>query len=175
LSLPRPLPDLTSVLDLEGGSVNVDRIFPLSVNLKARTPGRVGFVVSGGFSYLPELAVVARQPLALGVTGIAGLLRAELEIPTVELRAEAAPEAENQGRIGINLGAGLQVSLGERLALAADVRFFRYQKQTFRWRRTAEPASALEEILLEEVEARLPAVDLEPTFYQATAAMVVRF
>ncbi|HSF19203.1 MAG TPA: hypothetical protein VLK65_26990, partial [Vicinamibacteria bacterium] len=61
VALPAPLPDATAVLDLGTGTVDVERLYPLSLNVKARTGGRARFVASGGVSYLPELRLNAIQ------------------------------------------------------------------------------------------------------------------
>jgi hypothetical protein len=85
VDLPAPLPPLGAELDLGKGTVEVERLLPVSVNLKARTTGRTRFAVSGGLSYLPRLRFLARQTVGLGVTGIQGL--DQLAVTTVELQA----------------------------------------------------------------------------------------
>ena len=56
----------TAVLDVGMGTINVERLYPLSVNLKARTGGSARFVASGGLSYLPKVRFAAFQPVSLG-------------------------------------------------------------------------------------------------------------
>jgi opacity protein-like surface antigen len=171
VDLPAPLPPLGAELDLGRGAAEVERLYPLSVNLKARTPGRARLVVSGGLSYLPRLRLTARQSIGLGVTGIAE----QLEIATVAVQAEALPDEEDEGRLGFNVGAGAEVQVASKLALTAEVRFFRFQKQTFVWRRTTDPVSPLEDLVLQELEKELSPIELEPTFFQVTGGIVVRF
>ena len=143
------------------------------MNLKVRTTGRTRFGASGGLSYLPRLRFLARQSVGLGVTGIQGL--GQLALATVELQAEALPDEEGEGRLGFNAGVGVEVDLGDNVAFAGDVRFFRFQTQTFVWNRVSAPTSQLEEFLLEEIEKQLSPIELEPTYFQATAGIVVRF
>jgi opacity protein-like surface antigen len=173
VDLPPPLPPLGAELDLGRGAVEVERLFPVSVNLKARTTGRTRFVAAGGLSYLPRLRFLAQQTVGLGVSGIPGL--GQLAVTTVELQAEALPDEEDEGRLGFNVGAGVEIDLGDNVALAGEVRFFRFQSQTFVWNRVSAPTSQLEEFLLEELERQLSPIELEPTFFQATGGIVVRF
>ena len=171
--LPPPLPDATTSLAIGGGPANLERIYPLSLNLRLRTPGPVGFVVSGGLSYLPSLRLDTTQTVGLGVTGIVG---GRLDVARLRLRAEVAPQDEDDGRMGVNLGAGLRLALGPRVALTLEARAFRFQEQTLNWGRDDDgPLSPIESALLREVQARLAPVEFSPTFYQGTAGLALAF
>jgi hypothetical protein len=172
--LPPPLPDATTSLSIGGGPANLERVRPLSLNLRLRTPGPVALCVSGGVSYLPSLRLDTTQTVGLGVTGIGGGGR--LDVATLGLRAEVRPQDEGQSRFGVNLGAGLRLALGRRLALTGEVRAFRFRKQTLSWERADSRAlSPLETVLLREVQARLAPVEFSPTFYQGTAGLALLF
>ncbi len=173
VDLPEPLPPLGAELDLGTGKVEVDRLYPLSVNLKARTSGGARFVASGGFSYLPRLRLTAGQSIGLGLTGLGDFGR--LEIPTLEIQAEALPDEKDEGRFGFNAGAGVEIDLGESIAIVGEARFFRFQKVTFHWSGAGESVSPLEDLLLEQIEAELEPIELEPMYFQVTGGIVLRF
>jgi hypothetical protein len=173
LDLPAPLPPIGAELDLSEGAVEVDRLFPFSLNLKARTGGRTGFVASGGLSYLPRLRATGSQTVGLGVTGLGNLPL--LDIATIELGVEATPDETDEGRLGFNLGAGLEIGLSENVALVGDVRVFRFKTLTLQWTRLSAPTTELEELLIEELEQELEPIEFEPTWFQAMGGIVVRF
>jgi len=172
VSLPAPFSDLTSDLDFGTGTVELDRLRPVSLNLKLRTPGPLRLAVSGGMSYLPELRFSATQTVGLGVTDI-DTQSSELAVATATLLAEAQPGDEAGSRFGLNVGGGLELQIAPRLALTAEARFFLFDKHTLRWRRTADPSSAIEESLLSEIEKAIPPIEFHPTFYQATVGIVL--
>ncbi len=173
VDLPEPLPQLGAELDLGTGKVEVDRLYPLSVNLKARTSGGARFVASGGFSYLPRLRLTAGQSIGLGLTGLGDF--GQIEIPTLEIQAEALPDEKDEGRFGFNAGAGVEIDLGESIAIVGEARFFRFQKLTFHWSGAGESVSPLEDLLLEQIEAELEPIELEPMYFQVTGGIVLRF
>ncbi len=132
------LPPATAVLDVGIGSVNVQRLFPLSVNIKARTGGNARFVASGGLSYLPRVRFNAVQPVSLGIGGL-GL--PVIEVARVVLEAGALANA-SENRWGINFGAGVEVDVSPKVAIVGDVRVHSFQSQTFVWQPSDAPSSA---------------------------------
>ena len=176
VNLPPPLPPLSGTLDLDQGQFDVDRLNPVSVNLKLRTPGNAKFFVSGGFSYLPELTVTARQEVGLGVTGIEALT--DLSLGAVSLRAEPLPAdliEQDGGRWGANAGAGVQVFFTDNVGLTGEVRVFRFSTQRFVWRGDGPTGSSLEQELVQELEEALPVIAIEPIFFHAVGGIVLRF
>jgi hypothetical protein len=172
-TLPPPLPPLTGSLDVTGGTAELQRLKPLSLNLRFRTPGHVRVTVSGGISYLPEFHATATEPIGLGVTGLHG---GQLQIATVTLRADtAAVESGNEGRLGANVGAALQVGVAPHVALVAEARGFLFKERRLVWSAAETPASALGRELVDELIKQLPAVEFTPTFFQATAGLSVTF
>jgi hypothetical protein len=168
-----PLPPITGSVDFPAGVVSVDRLRPLSLNLKLRTPGPVRLTLSGGASYLPEFKAEANQPVGLGVTGISG---GRLQVAAVSLTASTlSTQAGREGRLGANAGVGLQVALGSRLALVAEGRGFLFKKRKVVWNAGTPPRSSLEAALLDEVLKRLEPVEFTPTTYQATAGLALTF
>jgi hypothetical protein len=84
LAPPAPLPPLAFDVETEG-TIAIDRLLPVSLNLRYRGGGRVGFVASAGVSYLPSLDFAVTQELGIGaIGGVDGI-----ELPTLPLEAGA--------------------------------------------------------------------------------------
>lgn len=160
----------TAVLDVGMGAINVERLYPLSVNLKARTGGSARFVASGGLSYLPRVQFNAVQPVSLGIGGL-GI--PAFELASVVLEAGALSNASDS-RWGFNVGAGFEVDVSSSVAIVGDVRVHSFQSQTFVWQRSDNPSSELEEILIEELE-KLPPIQVELIYFQVTGGVSFRF
>jgi opacity protein-like surface antigen len=170
VALPAPLPPLSTDLDLGTGTVNLDRLRPLSLNVKIRTPGSVRLTVSGGASYLPAFGFGVTETLGLGVTGLGP--QARIDVATLAFGAQSVDE----GHWGWNAGGGLQVKLARHVALLAEARYFQFGEETLGWSRAdPRPLSRFEEALLQEIERRLPPVVFAPKFFQVTAGIAVGF
>lgn len=174
VDLPAPLADAAGDLQLGSGPMDVERIRPLSLNLKLRTPGRVRLALSGGISYLPELSVVSAQAVRLRSVSVPGVPAGAI-LASVGLRAEAQPEFEENGRFGANAGLGLQIMLGDHFALVGEGRGFIFREHRLDWQRAGGPLSPLEEALARELERRLDPVEFNPNFFQVTAGLAVSF
>jgi hypothetical protein len=174
VDLPTPLPDLASELDLSSGDANLHRIHPVSLNLRARSAGRTRIGVSAGLSYLPSfrfqitqgVRLQPREPLPLPPTSA-----------VVTLPAEALPGEKDQGRLGVNAGLFVQVRINERVALQAEGRYFHFRKQTLSWGTPEiEPRlPVVEQTIVEEIAGRLDPAEFNPTFFELTAGLTVRF
>jgi hypothetical protein len=66
------------------------------------------------------------------------------------------------------------VGIAPRVSLVAEGRGFLFRKRRAEWVPTSAPRSSIEEALEQELRDRLPAVDFNPTFFQATIAISVR-
>lgn len=163
------LPPATANLDVGMGTINVERLFPLSLNLKARTGGTTRFVASGGLSYLPRVRFDAFQPVSLGIGGF-GV--PAFELASVVLEAGAIDSGES--RWGFNVGAGVEIQVSPNVTIIGDVRVHSFQSQTFVWQRSEEPSSPIEEILFEQLE-QLPPIEVELIYFQATGGVTFRF
>ena len=172
LDLPGPLPDLTNELVLGGGDASLHRLYPVSLNFRARTPGRTSVGASAGLSYLPSFSFEIVQ-------------RATLQPPpplpaaeaTVTLSAEALPADQDEGRLGANAGVFLQVGIGERAAFVAEGRYFHFGRQTLVWGapRIEPELPLIGQAVVEEIAGQLDPVDFNPTFFQLTAGLALRF
>jgi hypothetical protein len=177
VTLPGGLPPVRTSADLSGGVLDVERPYPLSLNLRLRTPGRVRLLASGGVSYLPRLRASARQPIAIGPLDVLGALGGSVQLSSLELRAEAIPTERDRGRFGVNAGLGLQLALTERVALLADARAFVFSEQVLQWSAgvTGRPPTAAEQQVLDQIQRELDPVKFRPTVYQASAGLALRF
>lgn len=160
----------TAVLDVGMGSINVERLYPLSVNLKARTGGSARFVASGGLSYLRQVRFNARQPVSLGIGGF-GI--PAFELASVVLEAGALANASDS-RWGFNVGAGFEIDVSSTVAIVGDIRVHSFEPQSFVWQRSENPSSELEEILIEQLEM-LPPIEIELIYFQVTGGVSFRF
>jgi opacity protein-like surface antigen len=166
------LPVISTDLSIPS-TVQVDRPKPLSLNLRARTRGSFKAHVSAGLSYLPSLGFSIRS--ALETTGPT-FFGFPLQLARLAVRADAHPDGEGESRFGFNAGAGAQWPVAGRLSLEVDGRYFRFARQTLTW--TGEPGMALspaeQELLLETLRGLGP-VRFNPTFFQVTGGLSVRF
>jgi hypothetical protein len=164
-----PLPSFTATVDLPPGRVDVDRLTPISVGLKLRTPGRVRLVLSAGGSYLPEVAATATQPLGVGLSRYVP----PVDVSQASIRAIARP-GEGRGRWGGTAGIGLQVPIGDKASFQAEARGFLFEEHILGWELVEPVAGPFSELLRDGV-ARIDPVEFKPTFYQATAGFAFRF
>ena len=157
-----PFTGLTGSVTLGGGSFDIRRFYLLSGNVRLRTPGPVGIVVSGGLSVLPDLTTSGTIPVSVDIAGLTVLQGA-----APRLRLRAAP-GESGHRIGLNGGAGLRIG-GDRVALMAEVRGFYFRDYELRFE--LEDAPDFVEALLENVDA----IRFQPIIVNAQAGLVFKF
>jgi opacity protein-like surface antigen len=175
--LPPPLPaQFTRDVDLGTGDVDVERVRPVSLNLRFRSRGPVRVSGSAGASWLPRFRLVAHQAVGLGLPGFNGTVPIP-DLAHVELAAEALPSDRGEGRFGFNAGAGVQRVLNPRVSLAVEGRYFWFQRQTLYWGRARSdtPLPPLEDALVSQIEGGLQPAKFNPTFFQATAGVTVGF
>lgn len=157
-----PFTGLTGSVTLGAGSFDIRRFYLLSGNVRLRTPGPIGIVVSGGLSVLPDLTTSGTIPVSLDIAGLTVLQGA-----APRLRLRAAP-GESGHRIGLNGGAGLRIG-GDRVALMAEVRGFYFRAYELRFE--LEDAPDFVEALLENVDA----IRFQPIIVNAQAGLVFKF
>ena len=156
-----PFQGLTGSVAIADGRFDARRLNLLSLNLRVRTPGPIGFVASGGLSYLPDIEITGSVPLDVRLNG-------STVLPAVDprLRLVARP-GESEHRWGVNAGAGLR--LGGRISFVAEARVFYF--------RDYELQFAVEDGLpyLAELIASIESARFEPVFVNAQAGIAVRF
>jgi hypothetical protein len=170
LPLPAPLPVLSSDVRIPA-TADLERLRVLSLNLAARTPGRIRLRVSGGASYLPSLRFSVSSSIQAE-----GRLLSALPLAQIVLRAEAAPEGEGERWLGFNAGGGLALPLSSRVSLEVEARYFRFRRQTLAW--AVDPGvtlSPFEQQIARDLLAALGPVSFNPEFFQATAGLSLRF
>ena len=172
--LPGPLPDLVNELDLGGGDANLERIHPVSLNLRALTSGRTRVGGSAGVSYLPAFRIAIQQEAVFRAVSPVPF---EIAAAQLSLSAEALPEDEDEGRIGANVGAFVQVDVASRLALQFEARYFYFRRQTLTWGPPViePPLPIVADALVDEIAQRLDPAEFNPTFFQVTAGLSLRF
>ena len=168
-----PFGTLTSDVAFSEGEGDLERLRPISLNLRLRSPGSFRVTASGGVSYLPAFRFAIRQPIEAGL-GPGG---PQFEVAEIFLPAEALPAQEGDGRWGVNGGVGIQYAVAPRIRLQADGRYFRFQRQTLNW---GEPQGTgaltpVQDELVGEITSRLDPVRFNPTFFQATAGVALSF
>lgn len=175
-NLPAPLPPLSTDVDLGSGRIDLERLRPLSLDLKLHGGRRPRVAVSAGLSWLPGFRFVVNQAIGIGLPGLSGT-RLGLDVARVDLTAEALPSERGQGRLGGNAGMGIGMPLGGRVSLVLDGRYFRFQKQTLHWGReeSSGPLPTVHESLVRQVEAKLRPVVFTPTFFHASLGLALRF
>lgn len=172
IPLPAPLPSISTDVEIPA-TVEMERVRPLSLNVKARTPGRLKVYASAGVSYLPSLSFSVRSTFR---TSTPILLGAPLDLAHLAVRADARPEGEGQRRIGFNAGGGVEWPLGGRVSAEVDARYFRFEEQTLTW--SGEPGlvlSPIEQQLLRELLNTLGEGRFNPNFFQVAGGLSIRF
>ena len=175
-TLPAPLPPLSTDVDLGTGTADLERLRPLSLNLKLQAGRRARLAVSGGLSWLPSFRFTVDQAVGVALPGLGGG-RTGFDVARVGLTAEALPSEQGQGRLGGNAGLSIGVPLGRHVALAIEGRYFRFQKQTLQWGRaeTSGALPAIPESLLRQLESKLDPVVFNPTFFHTSLGLAFRF
>jgi hypothetical protein len=177
-NLPPPFPPtLERDVDLGLGVVDLERIHPVSLNVRWRTSGPTRFLFSIGGSYLPRLHLEAQQPVGLGLPGFDGTPPSPA-VANVILAAEAQPTLDGgEGRFGINTGAGLEFRLGRHASLLVEGHYFYFQTQTLQWAPSSSdtPLPPLENAVVTAIERALPPAKVNPEFFQATAGLSITF
>jgi hypothetical protein len=168
-----PFGTVDSTFGFSEGEGDLERLRPISLNLRLRSPGSFRVTASGGVSYLPAFRFAIRQPISAGLPGGGP----PLEVAEILVPAEALPEQEGDGRWGVNGGIGIQRRIARGLSIMADGRYFRFQRQTLYW---GEPQGTgaltpVQDQLVEEITSRLDPVRFNPTFFQVTAGVALTF
>jgi hypothetical protein len=161
LRVSTPPLGLIGSVTIGDGRFEVDTLSLLSLNLRLRTPGPVGLVVSGGLSYLPAFDIAGSVPLQFELGGVSTVPGTT---PRFQLRV--AP-AESDHRIGVNGGAGLRV--GGPVALFAEARAFYFKE--YELSVALEDAPSVVATLFNDFDP----VRFRPVIINATAGLVFSF
>ena len=146
------------------GAAPIGRLVPLSLNLQFVAGEKVQFVASGGLSYMPGVTIDVSVAAALGLGDIPGL--PPITLPDLGLSAAATLDSG----VGGNLGAGLRVPVGAKVALVFEARALGVPKQSLGWDAGSD-SSPIEEVLA----AALDPIEFQSGFFQATGGVVFTF
>jgi hypothetical protein len=172
VGLPAPLDPVVADLALAAGTADIEATSPWSLNLKVRTGGSVRLTASGGVSRLGAIQLELQQSVGLGVIAF-DLAQGNIKVGTIGLKATSTGTEKSWGA---NLGLGLQIPMGEHLALVLEARGFYFPTQTIEWEPVLDrPLSAVEQALLERLLERMPDVEFEPWWAQASVGLAIRF
>lgn len=156
-----PFSGLSGRVTAGDGRFDVDRLELLSLNLRLRTPGPVGLVLSGGLSYLPDVTIKGSIPVSVNIEGIA----LPAVAPTLLL---TATPGQSEHRWGGNLGAGIRI--GGRVSLVGEARVFYFRSYDLRFDVEDVPLPFLDEIL-----ENIGPIRFEPVIVNALAGLSIRF
>ncbi len=157
-----PFEDLTASLTIGNGRLDVKRLNLVSANLRLRTPGPIGLIVSGGLSYLPDIEVTGSVPLDIQING-------QPVLPTFDPQVTLVATPDQAGdRWGVNAGVGIRVG-GGRFAFVAEARLFYFGDYELRFA-VDDPLP-----LVPELAESISTFRFEPVFLNAQAGLVVRF
>ena len=160
---PAPLPPLSFDVETEG-TATLERLLPISLNLRYRGGGRVGLVASAGVSYLPGLDFAVTQELGVGpIGGVGGI-----DLPTLPLEAGG----EIAGFWGANAGLGIRIRLSDAVSANIEGRAFFFGERELEWTIERFPISP---DLGELLRRQLDPIRFTPGFFQAMAGLSVRF
>ena len=168
-----PFPSAATDVDLGDGEVELQRLKPLSLNLRLMgTRGRFRGGISGGASYLPAFRFELEQRLSIDVP-----ILGPLDILRVRLPAEAAPGGEGESRLGANVGATGGWKVADRLTILGDVRWFYFRKQTLEWGTVTSnlPLPSTYAVLIGQIVDGLEPAKFNPAFFHLAIGASVRF
>lgn len=116
------LSPLTGTVTIGSGTIAVDRLTLLSLNLRLRSPGPLGVYASGGLSYLPGFSVSGTIPVRVDIAGIPSLPGTD-----VGVRLLVAP-TDSAHRFGVNAGAGIRIRIAPSVSLVGEGRVFYFKE-----------------------------------------------
>lgn len=154
-------PSLTGSVAIGDGRFDLRRLDLVSFNLRLRTPGFVGFLASGGLSYLPDIRVTGSVPIDVEIVGLPVLPSLQPRLTLV-----ATPD-QSAHRWGVNAGAGLR--LGGRLSFVAEARLFYFRSYDLRF------ATGDAFPLVSDLIASIAPIQFNPIFLNAQAGLSFRF
>ena len=174
VTLSKPLPNLRFTLEPAPTVITVSSLTPVSLNLKLRTPGPLRFFFSGGVSYLPDFQLAVRQRLDVSIASIP--LPPGIDLGSLSATAITRPEDPERGRIGGNVGLGLQIKLGEHMALVGEGRAFFFPKQVLTWSVSQQAGLVtLPPEVTKALEQQLEPIRFNPAYFHLMGGLAFTF
>jgi len=174
VTLSRPFPNFHFTLEPAPTVITITNLTPMSLNLKLRTPGPLRFFVSGGVSYLPDFQLAVQQKLDLSVAGIP--LPPGINLGSLTATAVTRPEDPDKGHLGGNAGLGLQIQLGEHIALVGEARGFFFPKQVLTWQVSQQPGFVtLPSEVTNALAQQLQPIHFNPAYFHLVGGLAFTF
>ncbi len=167
-----PLPGFDARLDLLARDARLQRVRPVSLNLRLVTPGRTRLSLSGGVT---RVGLITATGQLVGTLQAAPGVALPFTSAQARLAADAPPDDSTTGRYGLNGGVGVQFGFGANLALSAEVRGFVFKERTLSWRVIGPAANVVEEAVQKELAARLLPLVVRPALLSANVGVALRF
>jgi hypothetical protein len=173
--LSSPFPNFRTTLQPSPTVVTLSALHPVSLNLKLRTSGTLRFFLSAGVSYLPDFQLAVSQPLNLSIAGVP--LPSGVRLGTLTAVAISRPEdPSTESRFGGNLGFGLQIKMGDHVALVGEGRVFLFPKQVLTWQVTQQSGIvSLPAEVLNALEDGLEPVRFNPAYFHLIGGLAFTF
>ena len=174
VTLLKPLPNLHFTLEPAATIITVSSLTPVSLNLKLRTPGPLRFFLSGGVSYLPDFQLAVRQTLDVSVAGVS--LPPGVNLGSLSATAVSRPEDAEAKHLGGNAGLGLQIKLGDHVALVAEGRVFYFPKQVLTWKVSQQGGFVtVPPEVLTALEQQLVPISFNPAYFHLVGGIAFTF
>lgn len=163
---PAGSPISTVPLTLGTGETQLRQVRPVSVNLRFQSQGRVGIGLSGGVTYLSEIALDALPTLT-----VANLSS------SVPVSLTAVPVNSGGTRhLGFNGGLTLQIRIAGGVSLVGEARGFTFKRSELTWEsKQTGVLSPVEQALLSSIATGLEIPQFTPGFWTARAGLAFRF
>ena len=163
---PPGSPVSTIPVTLGAGQTDLERVRPLSLNLRLQSQGRVGVGLSFGVSYMSKVDAAANPTITIP--------NLSTSFPVVLTATPTNPEETRH--IGANGGVTLQVRIGKGFAVVAEGRGFAFRKSELRWQANASGTlNATQQALVNNIIAQLERPEFTPGFWSARAGVAFRF
>lgn len=163
---PAGSPVSTLPVTLGTGEINLQRVRPMSLNLRFQSQGRVGLGLSGGVSYLPKVDLEALPTLTVAN------LNASFPVSLT-----AVPVNPDETRhLGVNAGLTLQIKIAGGFALVGEARGFAFRRSELKWVSSQTGAlSAVEQQLLGSIASGIELARFTPGYWAARGGVAFRF
>jgi len=163
---PPGSPVSTLPVTLGDGQTDLQRVKPLSLNLRFQSQGRVSLGLSGGISYMPAAEITATPTLT-----VANL---NASFPISLTATPVNPEQSHH--MGFNGGLTIQIRIAGGFSVLAEGRGFTFKRSELKWQSKETGAlSATEKALLDSIAAQLEIPEYTPGFWTVRGGLAFRF
>jgi hypothetical protein len=163
---PPGSPVSTLPITLGAGQTDLQRVRPMSFNLRLQSQGRVGVGLSFGVSYMNKIDGTANPTISVANLNAA--------FPVTLTATPVDPEETKH--IGGNVGVTLQVRIAKGFRLVAEARGFAFKKSDLRWQASSQGTlTATQRALIDNIIVQLERPSFTPGFWTARGGLAFRF